>query len=383
METGSAKARDELPMKDLLAAMLVVGRRVARRPVAAGWLRCGGARLLATTMDEEMTHPAVQRRLDGLRTLQESFDDEEEALIKEKREAELRFHARVRPLLERRAAIVRGDAEPSAEEAEPLARYLDGRSESSCGPAPRGVPGFWLLALSAHDDLVEAITDKDAEVLEYLTDVRCEPFDGIVPSQGWGDAGADAMAKVADEDLRRADFVDHDSGFDLTLSFAPNKFLHGQRMVKRVWSDGQDVFASLGGGGDAAWHSGQDPTKRVRARGCGGGGRPPLRIPQPFQVVVKHSKKTNQKVKKEEDQSSFFTAFRPVLMVVNSADEDDYDGDDVPGEAKQAQHVAQLERARDDFAFAIAVRDVASEAVSYYFVGEELDAEELIDEGHD
>jgi nucleosome assembly protein 1-like 1 len=85
-----------------------------------------------------------------------------------------------KPLYARRTAIVAGESAPTTEEferGEAVAKEDDDEYEplppaAADEAAVKGVPEFWLTALRNHVELAEIITDKDAEVLKHLTDIR-------------------------------------------------------------------------------------------------------------------------------------------------------------------------------------------------------------------
>lgn len=47
-----------------------------------------------------------------------------------------------------------------------------------CWPSDQGIPDFWLTAITNHDMLGEYVTERDAAVLSYLTDVRVSSLTG-------------------------------------------------------------------------------------------------------------------------------------------------------------------------------------------------------------
>lgn len=101
-----------------------------------------------------------------------------------------------KPLFERRSAIISGTAPATAEEIaagekvsqddaedeeyEPLPE-ISGDAASAVQP----IPEFWLTALRNHIDLNEIITDRDAEVLKFLTDVRLSFTPNNEPAPGY------------------------------------------------------------------------------------------------------------------------------------------------------------------------------------------------------
>jgi len=112
---------------------------------------------------------------------------------------EIRFHKeRYVPLLQRRADIVNGKAEPTEEElqdeeedeedeeegqekgkkvAKIEEEKADKKEESAEDDKVVGVPDFWLTALQHSDMFEQAITEADADALKYLVDITHEPVD--------------------------------------------------------------------------------------------------------------------------------------------------------------------------------------------------------------
>lgn len=136
----------------------------------------------------ESLSPAVRQRVDGLKGLQIEHQKLEAEFQKEILELEKRFAEKYRPIYERRRAIVEGKEEPTEEEVksgfkvdedsdeedeeEPAERELVSAEELA--KAEKGIPGFWLTALSNHAGISELITERDSEALKHLVDVRVE-----------------------------------------------------------------------------------------------------------------------------------------------------------------------------------------------------------------
>lgn len=74
---------------------------------------------------------------------------------------------------------------------------------------PKGIPEFWLRAMQNLPELHESITEKDEEVLKYLTDVRSE----FLPEE-----------KTEDGEIL--------SGFRLTFIFAENEHFSNTTLTK-------------------------------------------------------------------------------------------------------------------------------------------------------
>ena len=136
--------------------------------------------------------PIVKQRVDGLKGLQLEHTKLEAEFQREILELEKRFAEKYRPIYERRRAIIEGKEEPTEEEiktgyqvdlddedsededeeAAPREREIVPAEEAAKGP--KGIPGFWLTALSNHAGISELITERDEEALKHLIDVRVE-----------------------------------------------------------------------------------------------------------------------------------------------------------------------------------------------------------------
>ncbi|CAB4254599.1 similar to Saccharomyces cerevisiae YKR048C NAP1 Protein that interacts with mitotic cyclin Clb2p [Maudiozyma barnettii] len=124
----------------------------------------------------------VKNRVYSLSSLQTELFDLEKNFQVEMFELEDKYNKLYRPLMERRHAISSGSVEPTSEEiakGRELAGEEDEEEEEGEAGAEdeekiEGIPSFWLTALENLPIVSETITDRDAEVLEYLTDVSME-----------------------------------------------------------------------------------------------------------------------------------------------------------------------------------------------------------------
>ncbi|KAE8223887.1 hypothetical protein CF319_g3146 [Tilletia indica] len=130
----------------------------------------------------------IKRRIEGLKGVQVEHAKVEAAFQKEILELEKKYAEKYRPLYQRRAEIVQGKAEPTAEEvtAGEKSDEVDDEDEEDedAGPkvslataqppadAESGIPEFWLTALKNHASISELITEADEEALRHLLDVR-------------------------------------------------------------------------------------------------------------------------------------------------------------------------------------------------------------------
>ena len=122
----------------------------------------------------------VRDRVYSLGALQTQLFDIEKNFQVEMFELEDKYNKLYRPLMERRAAIVAGSQQPSADEIK-QGRELAGEEdeeeqeeEEEQDDDVRGVPAFWLTALENLPIVNETITDRDAEVLEHLENIAME-----------------------------------------------------------------------------------------------------------------------------------------------------------------------------------------------------------------
>ena len=125
----------------------------------------------------------IRDRVYSLGALQTQLFDIEKNFQVEMFELEDKYNKLYKPLMERRAAIVAGSQQPTAEEIE-QGRELAGEDDEEEDEEEeeeeeededlRGVPAFWLTALENLPIVNETITDRDSEVLEHLTNVAME-----------------------------------------------------------------------------------------------------------------------------------------------------------------------------------------------------------------
>lgn len=141
----------------------------------------------------------VKNRVYGLKSIQKRQFDLEAEFQLELLELERKFHAKYKPLFEKRSKIVAGAVEPTAleiAEGEQLVDEDNDDEDDTLGKITeveeeedkeeeeddddedlKGIPSFWLTALGNLTIVQDTITDRDTEVLEHLIDVRLEYLD--------------------------------------------------------------------------------------------------------------------------------------------------------------------------------------------------------------
>ena len=133
----------------------------------------------------------VRRRVHALQAL----DADVEAVLAEHAKQQRAVHAEylkaLAPLHAKRRALVAGAAEPAAADVDAgcvqehrdagVSLTEDGPEVAAAGaaaaPAGKGLPGFWLAALSHHVVITEFIEERDRKALELVEDITCEMLD--------------------------------------------------------------------------------------------------------------------------------------------------------------------------------------------------------------
>lgn len=128
----------------------------------------------------------VKERVYGLKKIQHDLFALEKDFQVEMFELEQKYLSKYSPLHERRYKIVSGREEPTREEVskgKELA-FEDGEEEAEAEEKPKndeeeeedikGIPSFWLTALENLPVVSDTITDRDAEVLDFLMDIKLE-----------------------------------------------------------------------------------------------------------------------------------------------------------------------------------------------------------------
>ncbi|GAV53645.1 hypothetical protein ZYGR_0AK01470 [Zygosaccharomyces rouxii] len=135
--------------------------------------------------------PQIRNRIYGLKKLQNDLFVLEKDFQVEMFELEQKYLQKYAPLHDRRRHIVVGDEEPSnqeinkGKEIEKLEKADQGEDEDEDEEANqvtgvdantdvKGIPSFWLTALENLPVVSDTITDRDAEVLDYLQDVQLQ-----------------------------------------------------------------------------------------------------------------------------------------------------------------------------------------------------------------
>lgn len=150
----------------------------------------------------------VVPRVAKLQDLDEQREKIMEKYLEERAALEKKYAARLRPLYDTRASIVRGDKDEEIEKEEaskPEDEKKEDENPSSSvetGEKIKGVPQFWICTMTQMETVGDLITEEDVDCLEHLQDVTC-----------------------SDDDDGK--------GFTLRFTFGPNEYFHDAVLTKR------------------------------------------------------------------------------------------------------------------------------------------------------
>jgi len=286
-EDAESEGDDDVPTISSNAVRNDIRSQLAGNPLLAQMVQGKLAGLVGKSSGYiENLDPIVRQRVDGLKGLQVEHAKIEAEFQREILELEKRFAEKYKPIYERRRQIVEGKIEPTddeikagfkvdeddesdEEEEEREEKQILSKEEAAKGP--KGIPQFWLTALSNHSGLSELITERDEEALKHLVDVRVEYLGAGKP------------------------------GFKLLFEFSDSaKEWFEDKIITKTYFYQEEV-GSLGDfiydraeGTEIKWKTGKDLTVKVETK-------------------KQRNKNTNQTrtVKKVVPTDSFFTFFKP------------------------------------------------------------------------
>jgi nucleosome assembly protein 1-like 1 len=266
---------------------------------------------------ESMPMP-VRNRIAYLKSLQEQHDELQEQFEVERAALEAKYRKLYAPLYDKRKAVVTG-----SEEAPPTLKEDEAKSEGEAqaaeqGDVPSGIPAFWLHVLRNHSFLGEQITEKDAAILEYCTDIQA-----ISLSDDSEDGPTSTEQKAEDEDDE-----EETKGFKLVFSFRENPYFSNKELTKTYCMiDEDDPVLERAIGTKIDWATGKDPTVKVvqkKSKGKGGrGGKPQTRT---------------------EQTQSFFNFFSPPEVPEASQEMDEQEMEELQARLEEDYEVGELIR---------------------------------------
>ncbi|TFK33749.1 hypothetical protein BDQ12DRAFT_614711 [Crucibulum laeve] len=288
----------------------------------------------------------VKLSVEALKGVQVKQNELQNQYKRECLELEKKYLTLQKPLYERRHAIISGAAEPTTEEIEAGEQYSTKDNEEytplpkDTKPSATGIPEFWLTALRNHVGLSELITDRDAEALKHLDDVRIAYLDDATSAETKGKPG-----------------------FKIEFVFGPNDFFENEVLEKtylyqeEVGYSGDFVY-DRAIGTEIRWKEDKDLTKE-------------------FEIKKQRNKNTNRTrlVRKAKPTESFFNFFSPP---VPPAEEELESGDIDDDELEEIEEKLEV-----DYQIGEDLKEKIIPRAVDYFTGKALEFEVMDDDEDD
>lgn len=279
---------------------------------------------------------AVKDRIAGLKGVQAEHSKLEAQFQEELLELEKRFFKKYEPLYQRRAKIISGDEEPTADEittGKELNEELEKSEEDNNSEEKseeNGIPEFWLTALRNLVPVAETISDRDEEALGYLKDIRMNYLEK--------------------------------PGFALVFEFSENPYFENKTLTKTYYYQeetgyGGDFIYDHAEGDDIKWKSQENNlTVRVEKR----------------KQRNKHTKATRT-IEKTIPTESFFQFFNPP-----KAPHMNEDGEQVDEDGEEEEIPEDLEeRLEMDYQLGEEIKEKLIPRAVDWYTGEALEYEDL------
>lgn len=242
---------------------------------------------------------SVRRRVAGLKGIQKEHSKLESEFQEEVLQLEKKYFAKYTPLYEKRARVINGVDEPTEEEvaagkADKDNNEADDKEAEKEAEKTSGIPEFWLSAIKNQQNLADMITDRDVEVLRYLSDIRMEYLDR--------------------------------PGFKLIFEFAENEFFTNKTISKTyIYQEesgyGGDFIYDHAEGDKIDWKPGKDCTIRIESKKQRNKSEYSIPDDTPLTADLRTDTKQTRIVKKTVPCESFFNFFSPP----KAPDDDDED----------------------------------------------------------
>ncbi|KDQ51371.1 hypothetical protein JAAARDRAFT_41221 [Jaapia argillacea MUCL 33604] len=283
----------------------------------------------------------VKRNIEALKGVQVKQNELQNQYKRECLELEKKYSELQKPLYERRFAIVTGAAQPTPEEIE-AGEAASQKENHDYVPLPKdapesksGIPEFWLTALRNHIGLSEIITDRDAEALKFLTDIRCS----YLPT------------------------TDPKPGYKLTFHFTSNEYFENEVLEKtylyqeEVGYSGDFVY-DRAIGTEIKWKEDKDLTKE-------------------FEIKKQRNKNTNRTrlVRKARPTDSFFNFFSPPVPPAEGALEN--------GDIEEEELFDLEQKLEIDYQIGEDIKEKVIPKAVDYFTGHALEYEDMDDDDED
>jgi nucleosome assembly protein 1-like 1 len=252
----------------------------------------------------------IKNRVFGLKAIQQSQMKLEAEFQKELLDLEKKYFKKYQPLYQRRKKIINGEIQPTQEEIEEgeqldeeenededeekVKEVKEEDEEEDEEDGETGIPNFWLTALENLSTVSETITERDSEILSFVSDIRMEYLET--------------------------------PGFELIFEFKPNEFFSNQILTKTY-----HYQPELGYSGDFVYD---------HADGCEINWKSKEVNPT---IVIERRKQRNKTTKqtrtieKLTPTESFFNFFDPPKPPKHGDEEDEEDEDEEDEEDLEAR----------------------------------------------
>ncbi|PFH48170.1 hypothetical protein AMATHDRAFT_66123 [Amanita thiersii Skay4041] len=294
----------------------------------------------------------VKLNIEALKGVQVKQNELQNQYKRECLELEKKYLALQSPLYDRRHAILSGAAVPTSQEIEDGEQYSLKFDEDytplskDTPPVAKAIPQFWLTALRNHVGLSDIITDRDAEALKHLVDVRLAYLERETSPETQGKPG-----------------------FKIQFFFEPNDYFENKVLEKtylyqeEVGYSGDFVY-DRAIGTEVIWKEDKDLTKE-------------------FEIRKQRNKTTNRTrlVRKARPIESFFNFFNPPQPPSDDAIES---GDLEEEELEEIEEKLEIDyQIGEDFKEKIIPRAIdyfTGKALEYDTIDEDDDYEDLDDD---
>ncbi|KAF8154909.1 nucleosome assembly protein [Crassisporium funariophilum] len=288
----------------------------------------------------------VKLNVEALKGVQVKQNELQNRYKKECLELERKYLELQKPLYERRNDIISGKSAATTEEitAGEQASIKDDEDYTplpkDTAPSSSGIPEFWLTALRNHVALSELITERDADALKHLVDVRLEYL-----KEDEAAAASDTKGKP---------------GFKILFVFSPNDFFENE-VLEKTYLYQEEVGYSGDFVYDRAlaskinWKEDKDLTKE-------------------FEIKKQRNKNTNRTrlVRKAHPTESFFNFFSPPVPPTDEAIEN--------GDIEEEELAELEERLEVDYQIGEDLKEKIIPRAVDYFTGKALEYEAMDDE---
>ncbi|KAF8050795.1 hypothetical protein N665_1881s0009 [Sinapis alba] len=223
--------------------------------------------------------PAVRKRVEVLREIQNQHDEIEAKFFEERAALEAKYQKLYQPFYTKRYEIVTGVVE--VEGAPEEVKTEQGEDKAA---EEKGVPDFWLIALKNNEITAEEITERDEGALKYLKDIK------------WNR-------------------VEEPKGFKLEFFFDENPYFKNPVLTKTYHMiDEDEPILEKAIGTEIEWYPGKCLTQKI------------------LKKKPKKGSKNTKPITKTEDCESFFNFFSPPQVPEDEDDLDDDMADELQGE---------------------------------------------------